>query len=122
MVLLFRHLTTEEIEEANEHTGKTYKKRYFEMDRSRRLHWIKFHLEEKKKENIEIFSVEERDQKKRQNIMRTYIYDVDQKYIIVLDPQRTGKDYYLITAFYLNKEYGEKKIRKLFKNRLGELH
>lgn len=121
MVLLFRHLTTEEIEETEE-AVKAFKKRYFEMDRSRRLHWIKFHLEENKKDKVEVFSVEERDQKKRQDIIRTYIYDVEQKYVIVLNPQRTGRDYYLITAFYLNKEYGEKKIKKLFKKRLGELH
>jgi hypothetical protein len=79
-------------------------------------------LEEKKKDNVEVFSVEERDQKKRKDIIRTYIYDVEQKYIIVLDPQRTQKDYYLVTAFHLNKDYGEKKIKKLIKNRLPELH
>ena len=121
MVLLFRHLTTEEIQVENEN-GKKYPKRIFEMDRSLRLHWIRFHLEEKKKDKVEVFSVEERDQNKRKDIIRTYIYDVEQKYIIVLDPQRTKKDYYLITAYYLNKDYGEKKINKLMKRRLPELH
>ncbi len=121
MVILFRHLTTEEIEIEDEN-GNKYPKRIFEMDRSQRLHWIRFHLEEKKKDNIEVFSVEERDQKKRKDNIRTYIYDVDQKYIIVLDPQRTQKDYYLVTAYHLNKEYGEKKIKKLMKKRLPELH
>jgi hypothetical protein len=121
MVMLFRHLTTEEIEMVDEN-GNKYPKRIFEIDRSQRLHWVKFHLEERKKENIEIFSVEERDQKKRKDIIRTYIYDTEQKYIIVLDPQRTQKDYYLVTAYYLNKEYGEKKIKRLMKNRLPELH
>lgn len=121
MVILFRHLTTEEIEMKDEN-DKKYPKRIFEMDRSQRLHWIRYHLEGKKKENVEVFSVEERDQKKRKDIIRTYIYDVDQKYIIVLDPQRTKKDYYLVTAYHLNKEYGEKKINKLLKRRLPELH
>jgi hypothetical protein len=121
MVLLFRHLTTEEIE-VEDDNGKKYPKRIFEMDRSQRLHWIKYHLEEKKKINVEVFSVAERDQKKRKDIIRTYIYDLEHKYIIVLDPQRTQKDYYLVTAFYLNKEYGEKKVKKLMKNRLLELH
>lgn len=121
MVILFRHLTTEEIEVEYEN-GKKYPKRIFEMDRSQRLHWIRFHIEEKKKNNIEVFSVEERDQKKRKDIIRTYIYDLEQKYIIVLDPQRTQKDYYLVTAYHLNKEYGEKKIKKLMKNRLPEIH
>ena len=121
MVLLFRHLTTEEIEIEDEN-GKNYPKRIFEMDRSQRLHWIKFHLEEKKKDNVEVFSVEERDHKKLKDIIRTYIYDLEQRYIIVLDPQRTQKDYYLVTAYYLNKDYGEKKIKKLMKKRLAELH
>ncbi len=121
MVILFRHLTTEKIEVADEN-GKKYPKRIFEMDRSQRLHWVKYHLEERKKENIEIFSVEERDQKKRKDIIRTYIYDIEQKYIIVLDPQRTQRDYYLVTAYFLNKEYGEKKIKKLMKRRLPVLH
>jgi len=121
MVLLFRHLTTEEIEVEDE-SGKKHPKRIFEMDRSQRLHWVKHHLEERKKENVEIFSIEERDQKKRKDIIRTYIYDIEQKYIIVLDPQRTQKDYYLITAYYMNKDYGEKKIKKLMKKRLAELH
>jgi hypothetical protein len=121
MVILFRHLTTEEIEVEDEN-GKKYPKRIFEMDRSQRLHWVRYHLEEKKNENVEVFSVEERDQKKRKDIIRTYIYDTEQKYIIVLDPQRTQKDYYLVTAYYLNKEYGEKKIKKLMKRSLTELH
>lgn len=121
MVLLFRHLTTEEIEVEDEN-GKKYSKRIFEMDRSQRLHWVRYHLEERKIENVEVFSVEERDQKKRKDIIRTYIYDSEQKYIIVLDPQRTQKDYYLLTAYYLNKDYGEKKIKKLMKKKLPELH
>ncbi len=121
MTILFKHLTTEETQVLGEN-GKTYPKRFFEMDRSQRLHWIRFHLEEQKKSNVEVFSAEERDQKKRQDIIRTYIYDVEQKYIIVLDPQRSQKDYYLVTAYYLNKEYGEKKIKKLLKNKLPEVH
>jgi hypothetical protein len=121
MALLFKHLTTHEIEITDEN-GNKYPKRIFELDRAIRLHWVKFHLEESKKDNIEIFSVEERDQKKRQDIIRTYIYDVEQQYIIVLDPQRSQRDYYLVTAYFLNKDYGEKKIKKLLKKRLPDLH
>lgn len=121
MDLLFKHLTTEEIQEIDAN-GKEYPKRIFEKDRSQRLHWVRFHLEELKKERVEVFSVEERDQKKRQDIIRTYIFDEDQNYIIVLDPQRSKRDYYLVTAYYLNKEYGAKKIRKLLKKRLQEVH
>ena len=46
MALLFKHLTTEEV--MQDENGKTYPKRIFEMERSRRIHWIKFHLEEQK--------------------------------------------------------------------------
>lgn len=121
MELLFRHLTTEETT-VNDETGLNYAKRVFEMDRSQRLHWIRFHLEERKPENFLVFSVEERDQKHRKDIIRTYIYDNAQKYVIVLDPQRSKMDYYLVTAFYLNKDYGEKKMKKLVKRKLPELH
>lgn len=117
MVILFKHLTCEEIQVEGE-DGKTYPKRVFEMTRSQRLHWIKFHLEERKKNNVIVFSVEERDQKKREDIIRTYIYDEEQKYLIVLDPQRSLRDYYLVTAYYLNKEYGEKKVKKMLKKKL----
>lgn len=117
MIILFHHLTTEEIE-VTEPNGQKYPKRVFEMSRSQRLHWVRYHLEERRKENVEVFSVEVRDQKKRKDIIRTYIYDIEQRYIIVLDPQRTNRDYYLVTAYYLNKEYGENKIKKLMKRRL----
>ena len=92
------------------------------MTRSQRLHWIKYHLEERKKDNMVVFSVEERDQKKREDIIRTYIYDIEQKYLIVLDPQRSLRDYYLVTAYYLNKDYGEKKIKKMIKKKLPQVY
>jgi hypothetical protein len=121
MIILFRHLTTEEVEVSNE-DGSKYVKRIFEMTRSKRLHWVRFHIEERKTEGVSVFSVLERDQKKRKDIIRTYIYDAEQKYIIVLDPQRSKRDYYLVTAYYLNKDYGEKKIKKLYRNRLAEVY
>ena len=120
MQLLFRHLTTEEIKVTEE--GNSHSKRVFEKERSQRLHWIKFHLEEQKKESVEIFSVEERDQKKRQNITRTYIYDKEQNYVIVLEPQRNQRDYYLLTAYYLNKNYGKKSIDKKLKDKLPNVY
>jgi len=48
MQLLFNHLTKEEIEIEDEQ-GKKYKRREFDMHRSQRLHWIRHHIEEKKK-------------------------------------------------------------------------
>lgn len=121
MQILFKHLTCEEVEVENEE-GTTYPKRIFEMDRSVRLHWVRHHIEEKKKENVEVFSIEERDQRKRKDVIRTYIYDVDQEYLFVLEPQRSNTDYYLLTAYYLNKKEGKKSIQKKLKKRLPYIH
>jgi len=118
MELLFRHLTTEEIEETDEN-GKKYKRRLFEIHRSQRIHWIKFHIEENLKEAITVFSTEERINNR--NTFRTYIYDRKQKYVIVMEPQRSGKDYYLLSAYYLNRSYGEKMLQKKIKNKLSYL-
>lgn len=118
MQLLFRHLTTEEIEETDE-DGKTYKRRIFEIHRSQRIHWIKFHIEERLKDIISVFSTEERINGK--NAFRTYIYDHKQKYVIVMEPQRSGKDYYLLSAYYLNRDYGEKMLKKKIKNKLTNI-
>lgn len=121
MQVLFKHLTCGEIMEKNE-DGSTYPKRVFEMDRSVRLHWISYHLNELKKENVQVFSVEERDQRKRKDVIKTYIYDTERDYVIVLEPQRSGKDYYLLSAYYLNKKEGKKSIQKKIKKQLPQVH
>ena len=42
-----------------------------------------------------------------------YIWNKTRKYVIVLEPQmRNGEAYYLLTAYYMNKEYGEKQMKK----------
>ena len=117
MQLLFNHLTKEEVEVEEE--GKVLKRRFFDMHRSQRLHWVKYHIEENKKDRMEIFSAEERNNGK--TTYRTYIYDVVEKYVIVLEPQRTKNDYYLLTAFYLYKSFGEKQMRKKLKNKLLDI-
>lgn len=61
------HLTCKEVEEDG------VKHRVFDIHRSRRLHWIKPHMEETTGEaDIEVFSIVERDQKNRKDIKRTY--------------------------------------------------
>ena len=107
------HLTTEEIEEADEQ-GKVYKHRVYDRYRSERVHWIRPHVEEKVTDSdIVVFSVNERNQRKRSNVVRTYIWNKTRKYVIVLEPQmRNGEAYYLLTAYYMNKEYGEKQMKK----------
>ena len=115
----FTHLTCKEMDE----DGSGVKHLVFDMNRSRRLHWIKPHMDETTGEaNVEVFSVVERDQKNRKDITRTYIYNIPQKYVIVLEPQvRSGNAYYLLTAYYLDEDYGEKQMKKKMKKRLQDV-
>ena len=112
---LFKHLTCEEITVECE-DGTKYPKRVFEFARSQRLHWINHHIKEKTPLNIDVFTVEEKDSKKRK-VKKTYIYDTVEKYVIVLEQQRTNA-FYLLTAYHLNKEYGEKALLKKMKIRI----
>lgn len=80
------------------------------MSRSQRLHWIRFHIEQKKKDDMLIFSVDE-----PQGI-RTYIYDIVEKYVIVLEPDRKYDSYYLLTAYHLEGK-DEKRNKILSKYR-----
>ncbi|WP_275314959.1 hypothetical protein [Tenacibaculum bernardetii] len=116
---VFNHLIKEDVEEVDEATGKKFKRRIFEKDRAQRLHWVKFHLELKKKTNVEVFSTKERDTKKRKDVFRTYIYDTEQEYIVVLEPQNSGLDYYLLSAYHLNKDWAPKNMRKKMKRKLS---
>ncbi len=70
MSTLFNHLTTVVIDKAT-------KKREYDRHRAVRLHWVKHHLDGRKKENMYIFSVKEPEG------FRTYIYDKDEKYVVV---------------------------------------
>jgi hypothetical protein len=118
---LFNHLTREEVEEVDSN-GRKFKRRLFEPDRSMRLHWIKYHIELNKKTNVEVFSVVERDILRRKNSIITYIYDLEQKYVIVLEPQRSKIDYYLKSAYYLNQDYGQKSMQKKLKKKLPQVY
>ncbi len=109
MDTLFRHLTTEM-------TDKSTRKREFEIDRSRRLHWVRFHLDNKKKDNMLLFSVKEPEG------YRTYFYDKDEKYVLVLEPMRNGNAYYLLTAYYIKgKDAQRDKMMKKHKRRLADI-
>lgn len=105
---LFNHLTRKK------QIGDIENHRSFDMSRSQRLHWIRFHIEQKKKEDMLIFSVDE-----PQGI-RTYIYDIVEKYVIVLEPGRKYDSYYLLTAYHLEgkDEKRNKILSKYRKHRL----
>ncbi len=105
MNTLFNHLITVM-------TDKTTRKREYDRHRAVRIHWVKHHLEEKKKDNIYVFSVKEREG------IRTYIYDKDEKYVIVLEPLRKKDEYYLLTAYYLTgKDSKRDKIMSKYNKR-----
>lgn len=51
--------------------------------------------------------------------VRTYIYDKDENYVIVLEPLRNSNEYYLLTAYHLRgKDKSRDKIMKKYKRRL----
>ena len=116
METLFAHLIT--VEDKDNGEKNTPKTRSFDPDRSMRLHWIKHHIE---KDNVTIFSYEDRIRGK--SIIRTYIYDKDQKYVIILEPRKEGIElYYLITAYYLNEKRGLNQMKSKIKNKLDEVY
>lgn len=118
---LFSHLT-HLTEEEKDKRGKTIKTRsLFDYDRSKRLHWIWYHIREIKKTDIDIFSFTDRVRGK--NVIRTYIYDSAEKYIVILEPHRTELDYYLISAYYLTEKLGgPKQIENKRSKKLPEVY
>lgn len=109
MSTLFTHLTCVIID-------KKTRKREFDIHRSVRLHWVKYHLDEKKKDNVLVFSVKEPEGE------RTYIYDKDEQYVIVLEPLRKIKAYYLLSAYYVQgKDSKRGKFQRKYERRLPEV-
>ncbi|KAF5070008.1 hypothetical protein DSECCO2_226750 [anaerobic digester metagenome] len=110
METLFRHLTTEM-------TDKKSRAREFELERSKRLHWVRFHLDQRKEDNMLLFSAREPEG------IRTYYYDRNEKYVIVLEPLRNGSAYYLLSAYYVRgKDAMRNKIEKKYRRKLDELY
>lgn len=94
---LFRHLTTRIVDEAT-------KKREFESERSIRVHWIRFHIEEKAPAKILLFKVEDEN--------RVYVLDKTERYIIIFEPLRKIDAYFLLTAYHLKNSNYRKLIKK----------
>lgn len=106
---LFHHLITVMVD-------KKTRKREFDLHRSQRLHWVKYHINESKKDNMLVYSVKEPDG------FRTYIYDIVEKYVIVLEPLRNKNKYYLLSAYYVRgKDAQRKKFVKKAKRKLDEV-
>lgn len=120
MDMTFAHLTTREYHPTDDFGKPLPPKREFDIQRSKRLHWINHHVHERTPENIEVFTIIERDQDKRVDVKHTYIYDKVGKYVIVFD-RREQKDFRLLTAYYLDEPYAEKMMKKKMKKRLPEV-
>ncbi|KOP38676.1 MULTISPECIES: hypothetical protein [unclassified Flavobacterium] len=118
---LFKHLTYK-TEEERDNKGKVIKSRdIFDFERSKRLHWILPHIEKSIQDEIIVFSANNRV--RNRDVIRTYIHNTTENYIVILEPQRSGKDYYFITAYYLEKQYGGLNvIKQKFKNKLDKVH
>lgn len=109
METLYTHLTTVMVD-------KVMRKREFDVHRSCRLHWVRHHIDQNKSDNMLLFSVNEPEGN------RTYLYDRDEKYVIILEPLRYINAYYLITAYHLTgKDAKRDKIVKKYKRRLDEV-
>ena len=109
MDTLFRHLTTVI-------TDRATNKREFEMSRSKRLHWVRYHIDGKKKDNMLLFTVKEPEG------FRTYLYDEDEKYVLVFEPKIKQNVYFLLTAYYLEGRDAQRdKIKKKYKRRIVEV-
>lgn len=116
MGTLFTHLICK-AEDIQTDTNKKYKQRVFDRLRAERLHWIAHHLGELQPQKITVFTLTERDQRKRRDVTKTYIYDQDESYVIVLEHQRSNS-YYLLTAYYITEDYTKKSLaKKMVKSR-----
>mgnify|MGYP003098537289 CR=1 FL=1 len=93
---------------------RLHRERIYDRNRAVRLHWIKYHLEERQPEHLQVFSVKDKV------AIRTYLYDVQESYVIVLEPRGDNR-YYLLTAYYLlgRNRY---KIEHKLKRRLAKVY
>lgn len=119
MESLFSHLTKKSIEVTDDKGRKSKSRSEFDIHRSKRLHWVWHHIQEKKSD-LKVFSLAER--KNGKDVLHTYLFDEEEEYVIVLEPQRSKTDYYLLSAYYLDEDWAKKNMRKKWKRRLSEVY
>ena len=117
---LFDHLTKKSEEICDEKGKKIKTRSLFDIDRSKRLHWIWYHIQELKSLHFEVFSTKER--KNGTDVIHTYLFDLDENYVVVLEPQRSKQDYYLLSAYYLNEDWAKKNMRKKLNRKLDQVN
>ena len=121
MDVLFDHLTKESKEIKDDNGEKIKSRKEWENDRCVRLHWIKHHIEERTPHAVTVFSFIDRV-KDKGNVPRTYLYNTEEQYVVILEPYRTKPEYYLLTAYRLTKEKGGiKQMQQKLKNKLDEI-
>ncbi|MFD3001420.1 hypothetical protein ACFS7Z_13695 [Pontibacter toksunensis] len=104
---LLRHFTTVVVDHAT-------KRREYEAERSKRLHWVKVHIEETSRADVLVFSALDKDG------VRTYVVNRDERYVVVLEPLRKKEAYYVLTAYCLEPNSYRKMMNK-YKRRLNEI-
>lgn len=110
----FTHLTTKEFDETDEN-GKIVRKRSFDILRSKRLHWVKSHIEELTGESDTLVFSNDYPS------VRTYIWNKKESYVVILEPQRKPGNYYLLTAFYVDDKKTKNQLQSKYKNRLTDI-
>ena len=54
--------------------------------------------------------------------LRTYLYDEDEKYVVVLEPRVSSNVYFLLSAHYIQgKDAQRDKMRKKYKRKLNDI-
>jgi len=106
MEVLFAHLTTTTEDEA-------IRNRIYDRERSVRIHWIRHHFDNEI-DGVDVFSVRD------PSGIRTYIHNVGESYVIILEP-RSPDLYYLLTAYYI-RGGNKNKIEKKKKRKLAEIY
>ena len=69
---------------------------------------------------MDVFSF--KDRVRGSSKIRTYIYDIEQEYVIILEPQKNGQDYYLLTVYYLNEPGGKDQIENKRKRKPPDIY
>ena len=111
---LFNHLTRK-----SETIENVKSRDVFDIKRSERLHWIWHHVQEI--DSIKIFS--HQDRIGGRSVIRTYLFDEKENYVIVLEPYRKTTDYYLLSAYYLEDKYGGiKTMKKKYLRKLDKVY
>lgn len=119
---LLKHLTHRTEKDTDKKGRVIHKRDVFDVERSKRLHWVRPHIEEKINAlDVVVFSSKIRIRGKW--VIRTFILNKTKSYVLILEPQRSGLDYYFISAYYLEEKYnGIKSITKIENRKLDIVH